>query len=78
MYGTTHERAEALAQKAAGLNLQPFHDKRVVRFEVRPHAWQEGTNLPTRWGVWPVWEYADRPDLGPQFGGPFLVLDHIA
>lgn len=78
MYGTDEVTAHKLAAIANEENLQPLEGKRVVRFVVRPHAWIEGTRIPRKWGVWPTWEYTDRPDLGPQFGGPFMVLADIA
>ena len=56
-------------------NIEP--DRIIDRFEVRPFSFRHSpltgtTNCPDSWGIWPRWSYADRPDLGPDFGGPFM------
>lgn len=53
------------------------HQNLVDRVEVRAHSWGvRPTYLgsPETWGIWPRWAYADRPDLGAQFGGPFYPI----
>jgi len=53
------------------------HDRVIDRFEVRPFSFRHSTltgttNCPDSWGIWPRWSYGDRPDLGTNFGGPFM------
>lgn len=80
MYGTdkaTAERLAAIANQNAPCPLAVGSERTVTRFEVRGWAWdREGRAI--KWGVWPVWAYDDRPDLGAQFGGPFVQLRSIA
>lgn len=71
MYGTTLENAQRIA--AIGQTGRMFIDGKdviVSRWEARAHSWSQHGE-PLTYGVWPVWAYADRPDLGAQFGGPF-------
>lgn len=73
MYGTTKIEAERIVKLApTGLHWS----KRIERNEVRAHSWHEDGS-PRTWGIWPIWAYSDRPDLGAQFGGPFVPLDSI-
>ena len=84
-YGTTRERAEKLAAKALDLHIRTGwrpssleHGRVPHDFEVRRHQVPSAQGFgETTWGVWPVWAYADRPDLGPVFGGPFVDLRTI-
>jgi hypothetical protein len=79
MYGTTREDADSLCALAneQRIGFPPARsDARIVRYEVRAHSWHEDSS-PRTWGVWPVWEYNDRPDLGANFGGPFMDLSTL-
>ena len=54
--------------------------KNIVCFEVRPFSFRHmpnygPTRIPESWGLWPRWSYEDRPDLGSQFGGPFMLAN---
>jgi hypothetical protein len=82
-YGTTRENAERLAALALSRHVSSgwrppnlTHGCVPHDFAVRQHAHLSGGHEPT-WGVWPAWAYADRPDLGPVFGGPFVDLRTI-
>lgn len=80
MYGTdkaTAERLAAIANQNVPCPLAAGSERTVTHYEVRGHAYdREGRAI--RWGIWPVWAYNDRPDLGAQFGGPFVQLSSIA
>lgn len=76
-YGTSLERAMRLTKLANDTMPHPSNlesNRIVTRFETRAHAWDDVTGNPVSWGVWPRWRYADRPDLGSSFGGPFVPL----
>lgn len=79
-YGTTREAADSLCARAnegrVGYPPERGVDARIVRYEVRAHSWDKA-GAPLTWGVWPVWEYVDRPDLGANFGGPFMALSSL-
>lgn len=71
MYGTTLEHAQRIARTAPiGPMFLDGKNVIVTKWEVRAYSWNIANN-PETYGVWPVWAYADRPDLGAQFGGPF-------
>lgn len=82
---TTLEEAQQLAERAAETGLRPSnleHGRVVDRFEVRPFSFRHipgwgTTNTPDSWGVWPRWSYADSPDLGTDFGGPFVPVKDL-
>lgn len=77
MYGTTRDEAEQLAalarEQRIGAASSLGSDRSISDYEVRAHSWHSDGS-PRTWGVWPRWAYVDRPDLGAQFGGPFLDL----
>lgn len=88
MYGTTKERATKLAENAnqlikAGWKPSNLDYGRVIsRVDVQAHSWNpnhSSISLPSirTWGLNPRWAYADRPDLGDQFGGPFIPLQEV-
>jgi hypothetical protein len=87
-YGTTKVRAEKLAERANHMikdgwrpsNLE--RDRVIDRVEVRGFSWNpnhHSTLSPSikTWGLNPRWAYADRPDLGVDFGGPFIPLRDV-
>lgn len=88
MYGTTKERATKLAEKANQLLLTSWRPsnlergRNISRVDVQGHSWNpnhSSIGLPSikTWGLNPRWAYDDRPDLGDQFGGPFIPLQEV-
>lgn len=88
MCGTTKDRAEKLCDHANELiesgwrpsNLE--RGRNITRVEVRAYSWNpnhHSTLMPSieTWGLNPRWAYDDRPDLGDQFGGPFIPLMEV-
>lgn len=88
MYGTTKREAQALADRANELiktgwrpsNLE--RGRNISRVDVQPYSWNpnhHSTLSPSvrAWGLNPRWSYDDRPDLGDQFGGPFIILEDV-
>ena len=75
MYGTADpDSAARLCAVAATRAQAPRHDARLIRTEVRQHSFASGGH-PNTWGVWPVWQYVDKP--GTDFGGPFYSLAYL-
>lgn len=60
---------------AAGGSLP--HQHVVESVEVRPYSMMWDSNIPTSWGIWPRWSYADHADLGVKFGGPFYIIGDL-
>lgn len=77
---------DALNARLEAGETHPLHldvSRDVVRYEPQGHSFHpqhrmgNETTIET-WGVWPVWGYSDRPDLGKSFGGPFVHLDEVS
>ena len=88
MYGTTKTRAEelcAIANERIKQGWRPSNlerDRIIDRVDVQPHSWSPnhssiGLPSPRTWGLNPRWSYNDRPDLGVDFGGPFIILQEV-
>lgn len=53
--------------------------RQIDRYEVRPFGYRfrpiKNDHIPDGWGVYPRWSYKDRPELGKDFGGPFMIAE---